>query len=338
MSEPSIQQMILLASDVRRAGEYPGALRRAVGRGEMVQLSRGAYMQQSDWAALDDIEKYRCRVSAAILASRNNPTVSHASAAVLWGIPMIGALPKYVHVLSSPSTGTRLEGLIRRHRTGFPLLGVEELDGMNVTNFTRTVVEFAHMMPFVNAVVALDWALRPTTPRRPKPTVTRDELHSMIDELGIVRGRRQLDRALEFANPLSGSPGESISRVNIAVAGLPAPELQKEFSDARGRIAYVDFWWLDENLIGEFDGVEKYVLDEYTQGKSPAEVLIAEKRREDRLRATSAQPRMARWGWAIANSPDSLRELLVAAGLPEARDNNVAVFDELNRSRRAPTS
>jgi hypothetical protein len=304
----------------------------------MVQLSRGAYMQSADWAALDDIEKYRSRVHAAVLASRSNPTVSHASAAVLWGIPMVGPLPKFVHVLSSASTGTRLEGLIRRHSTGSLQLGTDEIDGMNVTSFARTVVEFARMVPFINAVVALDWALAPSIPRRPKPMVTRDELLSMIDELGFVRGRGDLIRALDFANPLSGSPGESISRVNLARAGLPAPELQKEFSDARGRIAFVDFWWPAVNLIGEFDGVDKYVRDEYTDGKSPAEVVIAEKRREDRLRATATRPRMSRWGWSVANSVEELRDLLVAAGLPHGQYNGVAVLDELHRGRRHPAS
>lgn len=43
----------------------------------------------------------------------------------------------------------------------------------------------------------------------------------------------------------------------------------------------MDFWWPDANVIGEFDGLVKY---RGTMGQ-PVEVLIAEKRREDRLRA-----------------------------------------------------
>jgi len=327
MVTPLIQSKILLASTARMDGEDPRLFRRAAERREMVRVSRGAYMTSSDWASLDDEEKYRSRVIGTSLASRTGITVSHASAAVLWGIPIVGNLPQFVHVLSSESTGTRSEGLVRRHSSRALHIGIEELDGVALTSFARTVVEFVHTVSFGSAVVALDWALTPSTPRRPKPSVTRAELMGMIDELGIGRGKRDIVRALEFANPLSGSPGESLSRVTIARAGLPAPELQCEFSDARGRIGLVDFWWAMANVIGEFDGVNKYTQDEFMSGQSSAEVVVAEKLREDRLRASSSRPTVSRWGWKLANSPDLLRDHLVSAGVPMEARAKIIAFD-----------
>jgi len=100
-------------------------------------------------------------------------------------------------------------------------------------------------------------------------------------------------------------------------AGLPAPELQVPFSDRAGRIGVVDFWWPDHQLIGEFDGVSKYVRDEFTGGRDPAEVVVAEKVREDRLRALG--PGVARWGWSVAWAPYMLQAQLRERGLPTIR-------------------
>lgn len=139
----------------------------------------------------------------------------------------------------------------------------------------------------------------------------------MLNRLDIRRGRRRAERAIAFADARSGSPGETLSRVRMWEAGLPAPELQVPFSDRAGRIGVVDFWWPQYDLIGEFDGVSKYVRDEFTGGRDPAEVVIAEKVREDRLRALG--PAVARWGWSVAWAPYALQAQLRDRGLPSSR-------------------
>jgi hypothetical protein len=75
----------------------------------------------------------------------------------------------------------------------------------------------------------------------------------------------------------------------------------------------VDFWWPEFNLIGEFDGNGKYLREEFANGRSPGEIVIAEKRREDRLRALG--PQVTRWDWSIARSAFRLRAHLADAGL-----------------------
>ncbi len=95
--------------------------------------------------------------------------------------------------------------------------------------------------------------------------------------------------------------------------GLPTPMLQQEFRDHRGLIGIVDFWWPEFGLIGEFDGLGKYTREEMLAGRSPAEAVVAEKLREDRLRALG--PRVVRWGWETAISPPRLADTLRRAGL-----------------------
>ena len=59
-----------------------------------------------------------------------------------------------------------------------------------------------------------------------------------------------------LADPLSMSPGESLSRVQMFLLNLPRPELQQEIRDAEGLVGVVDFGW--DGVVGEFDGKVKY--------------------------------------------------------------------------------
>jgi hypothetical protein len=235
----------------------------------------------------------------------------------MWGVPLLAGTPKYVHVLSSLAVGSRTEGGFRRHATPFPDLDVEAIRGLPITSLARTMADFARVMPFSSAVAAIDWAIRPSTQKAPKPFTTKDAILSIADQLEIVRGRRKIERAVAFADGQSGSPGESLSRVQLKLLGFPRPELQTEFRDHSGLIGFVDFWWPDFNLIGEFDGVSKYIRHEFTHGLSAAEVVIAEKNRENRLRARG--PNVSRWDWPTVHLPHILRSQLIAAGLPSSR-------------------
>ncbi|WP_434617407.1 hypothetical protein [Arthrobacter sp. A5] len=44
---------------------------------------------------------------------------------------------------------------------------------------------------------------------------------------------RRVQRVLDFADGLSGSPGKSLSRAHLHTLGLPAPELQQEVRTIR---------------------------------------------------------------------------------------------------------
>ena len=217
-----------------------------------------------------------------------------------------------VHVLSTLATGTRSEGGYRRHATAYTDLDVSEVDGARVTGFDRTLVEFIATCSFRSAVAACDWALCHRLPDGRHGT-TRERLEETADKLHLVKGRRKLTRALDFANPRSGSPGESISRAVMHEYRFPAPQLQQEFRDRRGLIGIVDFWWPEFGLIGEFDGRGKYTDDRLLGERTPADVVVAEKIREDRLRALG--PRVTRWDWLTVIG-ETLGMHLVQAGLP----------------------
>ena len=308
---------LILTADLIAAGEDARTYRRARERNQLVGVHRGVFADPRYWAQLSPEDRYLHQILGAARSSRSTPTLSHVSAAALWGAPLLAGAPTFVHVLSTKSTGSRTEGGFRRHATAHPEVDITELQGLRVTALARTMAEFAQIMPFSSAVAAIDWAIRPSTVRKPKPSTTKEEILAAAARLEIIRGHRKIQRAVEFSDGLSGSPGESLSRVQLLTLGFPRPELQKEFRDQLGLIGFVDFWWPEFNVIGEFDGVGKYIRHEFTDGKTTAEVVIAEKNRENRLRAVG--PGVTRWDWPTLHSPGRLLEQLVSAGLPSSR-------------------
>ena len=313
---------IFLTSDVRRLDADPRQLGHAVARGELVRIHRGAYVRSDEWRALDAAQRYRRRVIAAARASRSRPILSHQSAAAFWGVPTTGDTTHLVHVLTTPMAGTRTENGFRRHAAEIANDDVVEHDGVRVTSFRRTLIDLARDTPFASAVVSLDWSLRPLRKDLP-PRVRIDELQEYFDAQPGERFRRRVHRALEFASPRSESPGESLSRATLHELGFPAPVLQLEVRDGRGLIGTCDFAWPEFGLLGEFDGRAKYTRDMVRPGENVEEIVVREKIREDRMRATGRG--MARWLWSEALQPALLRDKLVAAGLPIRRSGPVRI-------------
>jgi hypothetical protein len=312
---PSIDDMFL-ASEVRGLGRDDRQYRREVAAGALVRIHRGAFVPKSEWDFWTPHMRYQMRCIGATGSGRSHPVLSHESAAAIHQIPMLGAYPKLVHVLATVAAGTRTEHGFRKHATPFPDTDIESRGELRVTNLVRTLAEFASTASFPGGVAALDWALASPN-RHQEPRTTREDILNCAERLDLSRGRARLLRALEFADPLSESPGESFSRAIIHELGFPAPELQKGFFDSKGFIGRVDFWWPEHNLVGEFDGIAKYIREEYSRGMTTAQIVVAEKVREDRIRATG--PGFSRWEWDYPANPQRLYHLLHEAGLPSWR-------------------
>jgi hypothetical protein len=299
---------ISLRRSLRALGVDDDALRRAIERQQLIRVHRGAYAPAEEWGELPRSQRYVWKVIGAVAASRTAPIVSHLSAAAVHGAPIIGQ-PADVHVLATFAAGTRTEHGFRKHATRDLTQGIEERGALRLTDLPRTLAEVASDASFLTAVGILDWAFASSD-------VTKDEVREQLDLLEIRRGRVRAERAIAFADPRAESPGESLSRVRIHELGFPAPALQQEFRDEAGLIGRVDFWWPEHQLIGEFDGAEKYSIGGQPDGRSSIDVLIDEKKREDRFRATGRG--FARWMWEHAWQAYRLAGILRRAGLPSS--------------------
>ncbi|QEO09237.1 type IV toxin-antitoxin system AbiEi family antitoxin domain-containing protein [Protaetiibacter larvae] len=106
---------LILARELSRFVYDDPAARHARARGELIRLRRGIYAAPDEWAQLTGREKYLaiCRGYA---ASRGEPPVlSHQSAAVVWGLPIIGDTPREIHVATDERRNGRRAAGVRVH-------------------------------------------------------------------------------------------------------------------------------------------------------------------------------------------------------------------------------
>jgi hypothetical protein len=285
-------------------------LLRRTDRGELMRIVPGVYLPAEAASRRSRPRIHLDLVYARQLIAPQSLLFSHASAGALWDLPRIGGWPKIVHATGDAAGGGRSSMGVSRHNVGLPM-DETRIDGIRVTTLTRTVVDLARTESFECGVAAADAAL---AGRSTGDCRIAGGLQELASELFLAEGRgvAAARSVIAFADGAAGSPGESLSRVSIARSGLTAPELQKHFSDEFGSM-YVDFFWPKSGVIGEFDGVGKYLREEWMDGRTAAQVVVDEKWREDRLRRTGL--RVVRWGWDVARRPVALAHVLRAAGV-----------------------
>ncbi|VXB81969.1 conserved hypothetical protein [Arthrobacter sp. 9AX] len=271
-------------------------------------------------------EQYPLRIRAAA-ESFEKPTVfARHSAASVWGVPTVGLHP--VQALTFKNDGGRSRAGVSRHFAAAADLKIVTRDGLLVTDRIRTVLDLAAYIPFAEAVVPMDHVLRPDKASR-LPALTKNELEAGIGSAYSAAAGRKIRAVIEFADPASGSAGESLSRALIHVAGFEAPVLQQEIQDAAGLVGYTDFYWKRSKVVGEFDGEEKYAKAEYLRGLTPSRAVVAEENRENRIRATGMN--VVRWDWAELMETGTLERKLAAAGVARRRTRS-ATTDAQTRS------
>ncbi|MFT2817417.1 hypothetical protein [Leifsonia sp. A12D58] len=309
--------------DLAMVGKDGRSLSRAVASGEAVKVRRGVFVGGGGWASVNDRDHYLLRMRAVAATRASLPIFSHYSAAVIWGLPIIGQWPQAVHLLAAGRGGLHSKNGVTIHHDRLVDADIVEIDGMLVTSLARTLVDLARSTSFLSAVASLDAGTKPELEllnRTLRPGAEREVLLERVMSLGASRGARSARLAIEFSDNRSASPGESLSRGQIYLCGFPAPELQVHFVSPEGAEDIVDFRWLQKQgvrtlrLIGEFDGEVKYTRTEFLKGRTAAEVVVAEKVREDRLRANTNHS-FVRWVWGTALRKEELRAVLLRAGL-----------------------
>ena len=283
------------------AGFAAHELARLTRRGELVRVRRGTYLPGGA-AAPDPAGRHRQLVEATWPLLGDGAVLSHVSAAVLHGLPVWNDRLTRVQVTRTDGRGKR-RGNVHVHVA--PLLDEEvaEIAGLPVTSLGRTVVDLARVLPLGQAVAAGDAALRVGL----CAGVLERDLGAAAGRPGVAAARR----AVDLLDARSESPWESSSRVTLHQIGLPPTSLQHEVFDGRGRlVARADFGWEEHRTLGEFDGRTKY--DQLLRpGQTAADVVHAEKRREDAVRDLDWQ--MVRWGAVDLERPGELRARLLRA-------------------------
>ncbi|MGQ0574550.1 MAG: type IV toxin-antitoxin system AbiEi family antitoxin domain-containing protein [Pseudonocardia sp.] len=282
--------------ELRSAGFTVAELGRMRHDGTLSRLRRGSYVVGP--CPDDPALRHGLLVRATAQRLSDQAVVSHVSAAVLHGLPVWGLPLGRVHATRGRRSGARSSDRVCVHTAPVGRDEVTAIDGITVTGLARTVVDVARRVPFEQAVVVADAALR--------TGLAHDELDGALARAAGWQGVPTARRAVRFADGRSESVGESRSRVAIARAGLPAPVLQWEIRTARG-VRRTDFGWPDLRTVGEFDGRVKYgrLL---RPGQDAGDAVFAEKLREDEVRDEDIA--MVRWTWADLAQFDAVADRL----------------------------
>jgi hypothetical protein len=303
---------VALRHEMLARGATDKQIRASLRAGYLHRLRHGAYTTAEQWSEASAVERHRLCCVAALRVMPGRVALTHTSALIAHGINVWGADLSSVHV-------TRLDGACGRKCAGIrhhegTVVGDADLcltpSGLLATTPLRAVAEHVSVSSVVSGLVSADDALNKGL----------FEHHSFMDYHERVKhwpGMRQMQLVVRLADGRSESVGETRMRHLCWRCGLPAPELQYEVFDDDGRlVGRTDFAWPAYRLFGEFDGRGKY-LRNLKPGQSVADVVLAEKQREDRIRELT-QWRFVRVTWAelatyIETAQRIKRQLLRAA-------------------------
>jgi hypothetical protein len=188
---------------------------------------------------------------------------SHETAAHLWGLP----LPRgqdtapVLHVtVPAPLRAPRSRG-VRGHQVREHLVRVVEHRGVRISDPVTTWAMLAGRLSETDLICAGDALIRdlPDPGRslhasRPQPLADRYGVLDVL-ESGRRPGLASLRRAAEQLSERSRSPAETRTRLVLAAAGLPVPELNLAVEDGDGRsLAEVDLAFPVYRVGVEYEG------------------------------------------------------------------------------------
>lgn len=276
-------------------------LQRGAENGAIERIGRGAYVDRREWSLLRADERALLR---ALGHARQHPeaVLSHSSAALLHGLPVAipPTLPEVLRLRSQHDLG----GIGVRARSSVAPAEATDVDGVRVVPLERTVLDLAATLPFREALAPIDGFLARGG--------SRDALDDLLGGLRI-RGARRAEVAIAHGDAGAANGGESLSRGTVQELGFPLPVVQMPVP---GTAHQTDLGWPEFELRGELDGFQKYVDPHYTDGRTPAQIVFAEKRREDEIRLITGH-RFVRWTFEDALRVHPLRRALLRAGLPQ---------------------
>jgi len=300
---------IFRRSDLQALDIDPGIVRSFMSRHWWMRLHHGVYVDTDVYAAaIDPIARTRLLASAAMAAIPGPAYAFGPSAALLQGIVVDRHLTGSVSIVRPVELDQRA---LRRRVTGSTELKEVTIHRHALQDAHLTVVDGIPSVDRATAALTtaarstLMWAVATLDSLVWQDPDTLDRLPTLIDEWPGLRGLGVVREAAGLARDGAQTALESISRFNLMEQGLAEPRLQVAFHDASGLIGYADMVWDDLRVIGEADGLGKY------QSRSD---LIAEKRREDRLRALGWI--VVRWTWEeVFRNPRAVAERIRRAAI-----------------------
>lgn len=184
---------------------------------------------------------------SALQVARPGSVICRCTAADVWGCAVTSRNCPIHAVMSPGSEGLRREGH-RRMRSAISPADITRHYGLTITTPERTFVDIAQDVPLALVAAFGDHILR-------QQLTTRGAIDECLARSRGQRGVRRARQAAGLLDPRAESPPESVLRVTLIAAGLPAPIPQVVIRSADGAfIARGDLVYEDERIVIEYDG------------------------------------------------------------------------------------
>ena len=279
--------------------------------GALVRVRRGVYVAAEDWLPND--QQHGTILAARALQSRAAvPLVfSHRSAAIMLGLPIVGARDDRLHVTNLDTTARRSRHGVVWHSTRWPeRVEVQQFCGLTITTPRQTALDLARSASRVTAFIVADALAQ----RSAMPSEVREWWHEQLAEWGPARGTRRALGPLGAVTGLAESPLESLSLWRMLELGFEMPQQQVEIETRRG-LFRLDFGWQSGTIAGEADGRSKY-------GGRESPECMEQRLWEEKLRHDAVREKLQaypRWDWDDAWRGHGLERALLEAGVPRLR-------------------
>ncbi|WP_248579335.1 type IV toxin-antitoxin system AbiEi family antitoxin domain-containing protein [Nocardioides sp. InS609-2] len=230
------------------AGLDPADVNALVRSGEWVRVRRGVYARAADWSTLRH-RSDRCRQlsRAASLNMWTDHVLSHESAALEHGMPVLLREPFLPHVTRPGVLGSRRRNGVVHHKAVFHDNQVVERNGFAVLDPARTAADVARYSGVRAGLVACDAALR--------LGASHADLRRAIEPMTCWPGVRTARHAIGLADAKADGAGESLVRLMVHELGQGRPQAQFGLTGS-ARTVFCDVR-LGRHIF-EFDGQVKY--------------------------------------------------------------------------------
>jgi hypothetical protein len=320
LSFPDAAAAVRSRSQLREQGMSEREIGRAVQIGDLRQLQRNRFVAVAVWDDLWPESRHLVELSAAFAEMRDGEGVaSYASAGALRELPFYRHTPESVH-LTVPA-GRRMSSRpgLRRHHDRLPEDDIDTIFGVRCTSLERTTFDLARTLSMEAAVAVADAALRKTAMVEGEydglaAEAWRERMLERCARSRGMRGIRQAESVIRFADGRSESPGEAVGRLQLSRLGFRRLRLQVPVPGPSGNLYRVDLEIEDVRTFFEFDGHSKYLEESLRSGRTVEQVVLDEKRREDWIRGTT-QKRFVRAESSHIVTPSALAKRLAAFGV-----------------------